>query len=311
MVNRPDPRILRGVGPVATHRYNRWGARGSDPPPRDEAYRILCVGGSTTGCTYLDDAKAWPQRLADKLNAAEPARRYWVGNIGIPGFITQQHLEFARESPLVDQVDCLVVQTGINDFMACLAGPRPAPPLWTHSKIRQLARTLLWQLPTGDTVVEGSTGEVYARRRAMRQAATIDDAGPDLADCLARFERELNELVDACGARDVRLVFTSQPTLWRADLDAENAGLLWFGELADGRYLSVERLRVGMDRYNDALRRVCARRGAELVDLADLNGDPAVFYDDCHFTELGAQRVGDAVARWFDSQLPRAGKTAP
>jgi lysophospholipase L1-like esterase len=139
----------------------------------------------------------------------------------------------------------------------------------------------------------------------MRQAAEIDDSAPDLSACLAQFERELNELVDACGARGVRLVLTTQPTLWRAGLHDADATLLWFGAQAGGHYLSIERLREGMDRYNEVVRRVCAKRGTPLVDLAELNGNPAMFYDDCHFTELGAERVAEAVAGWFKSHLPR------
>jgi lysophospholipase L1-like esterase len=295
IVHYPNPQIMRGVAPEATARYNDWGVRATNPPPRDEAYRILCVGGSSTACTYLDDSKAWPQLLADALENGDPARHYWVGSASIPGFRTTEHLQFAEESPLVDEVDCLVVQTGINDFMSCLAGPRRASPLWGHSNIRQLARTLVFRA-MGDTMVEDTGGTVYTRRRAHRQAAPLDDSEPQLAGCLRQYEQDLDDLIDACRARYVRIVFTTQPTLWQNDLDAENLALLWFGQMPDGRYLSVARLRAGMDRYNEVLRRVCQQRKVELVDLSELDGDPAMFYDDCHFTERGAKRVARLVA---------------
>ncbi|MEX0679262.1 MAG: GDSL-type esterase/lipase family protein [Pirellulales bacterium] len=299
MVHRPNPQILRGVGPEATANYNDWGVRGTNPPARREAYRILCVGGSSTACTYLDDAKSWPQLLATRLHGDDPAHEYWVGNIGIPGFRMREHLRFVEQSPLVDELDCLVVQAGMNDFMTCLLGPQPAPPVWTHSNVRQLARTLASRITAVDTLVEDTGGTVYSRRRAVRQAARIDNAEPDLTDGLDRFERELNELVDAARGRNVRLVLATQPALWRPDLDAENAALLWFGQMGDGRFLSVGQLRAGMDRFNQLLRRVCRQRGAELVDLSELDGDPAMFYDDCHFTELGAERVARDIADWF------------
>lgn len=298
-IHRPNPDIIRGVGAEATARYNGWGVRGTNPPPRDRARRILCVGGSSTACTYLDDAKTWPQLLADDLHALDPAHDYWVGNAGVPGFTTPAHLKFARQSPLVDEVDCLVVQTGINDFMTCLLGPRPAPPVWTHSNIRQATRSLWYRMLSNETLVEDTGGTVYARRRKLRQAAAVDDSEPQLADCLRAFERDLNGLIDACRDRGVRIVFTTQPTLWRADLDAENRALLWFGQMGDGRYLSVAQLRAGMDRYNDVLARVCRQRDVELVDLSSLDGDPAMFYDDCHFTEAGASRVARLVADAF------------
>jgi lysophospholipase L1-like esterase len=298
IVHRPNPSIIRGVSPAATARFNADGIRGTDPPPRDQAYRVLCVGGSSTACTYLDDSKAWPQLLAEDLHAADPKRDYWVGNVGLPGFRTVEHLQFAAESPLVDDEDCLIVQTGINDFMSCLLGPRPQPPLWTHSNIRQLARTMALRL-SGDTLVEDTGGTVYSRRRAQRQSAKIDTSGPDLTDCLQEYQRQLNDLVDVCRRRNVRLVFTTQPVLWRRDLDKENAALLWFGLLGDGRYLSVEQMRAGMDEYNQVLRRVCDERGVGLVELSEIDGDPAMFYDDCHFTDAGSRRVAEKVAAWF------------
>jgi lysophospholipase L1-like esterase len=309
VTHRPNPDIMRGVGPVADSRYNAWGARGTDPPPRERAYRILCVGASSTACTYLDDSMTWPQLLEGDLHRIDPTRDYWVGNIGVPGFHTSEHLRFTQESPLVERVDCLVVQTGINDFMSCLLGPRPAPPVWTHSNIRQLARTLALRAG-GDTLVEDTGGTVYVRRRARRQAAQIASAEPDLAECLQKFGRELDALIDACRSRNVRLVFTTQPTLWRVDLDAQNAALLWFGLMADGRFLSIEQMRAGMDRYNRALKQVCEERGVALVDLSELDGDPAMFYDDCHFTEQGAQRVAQLIADWFAAHPQSAQKEA-
>jgi lysophospholipase L1-like esterase len=298
MLHRPNPSIMRGVGPEATARFNARGVRGTDPPPRDKAYRVLCVGGSSTACSYLDDSKAWPQLLAQELHAADPQRDFWVGNVGMPGFRTTEHLQFVADSPLIDEMDYLVVQTGINDFVSCLLGPRPPSPLWTHSNIRQLARTLALRF-SGDTLVEDTGGTVYNRRRAQRQTAEVDTAQPDLADCLQKYQRQLNELIDVCRRRNVRLAFTTQPVLWRADLDAENAALLWFGLLGDGRYLSIDQLRAGMDEYNKVLRGICEERGIGLVDLSELDGDPAMFYDDCHFTELGSKRVAEKIAAWF------------
>ncbi len=92
---------------------------------------------------------------------------------------------------------------------------------------------------------------------------------------------------------------TTQPVLWRDDLDAENKALCWFGVLPDGRYLSIAELRAGMDRYNNVLRRICDERHVELIDLSQLNGDPQLFYDDCHLTEAGADRMARLIADWF------------
>lgn len=298
-VYRPAAGIMRDVGGEAHVKFNSWGVRGGEPPARSAAYRILCLGGSSTACTYLDDSKTWPARLEMDLNATQTNRQFWVGNAGLPGYRSDGHRQFLEESPLVDRLDCVVLQTGINDFMACLAGPPPAPPWWTRSRIWQMAGALARRFADAGTVVEDTAGSVYVRRRAIRQAAEIDSRPPELTACLDEFKANLERIVDICRERNVRLIFTTQAVLWRSDLDAENEALLWFGQLRDGRFLSMEQLRRGMNRYNDTLRTVCKERQVELIDLAPLDGDGSVFYDDCHFTETGASRVAALIAQWF------------
>lgn len=308
---RPIQSIMPGVGEVAHVRFNALGVRGTDPPARAKAYRILCLGGSSTACTYLDDAKTWPALLAQDLHEADPQQAFWVGNAGIPGFRSEQHLQFLEQSPIVDQVDCVIVQAGINDFMACLAGSRPAPPLWTGSRVWQLARAVARPSNRGGTQVEDESGRVYERRRAMRAAAEISDEPPALDACLQAFAARIEPMIDACRQRNVRLVFTTQATLWRDGLDEADNALLWFGQLDDGRFLSVRQLRAGMDRYNAILKEVCKRHDVGLIDLSVLEGQRGIFYDDCHYTEAGAARVAAVIADWLAAHPADAKAVAP
>ena len=91
--------------------------------------------------------------------------------------------------------------------------------------------------------------------------------------------------------------------MWRADLDPELAELMWFGGVGDFmeqegcEYYSLGALEEGMRRYNDVLRKLAAKRGVQCVDLAPvLPRDTRTFFDDCHFNEAGAARVGELVA---------------
>ena len=299
MINHPVPGIMRDVGSEAIVSYNSWGIRGQDPPARSAAYRILCLGGSTTACTYLDDHKTWPHLLEVDLQSAAGSTHYWVGNTGLPGLRSAAHLRFLQESPVVDQIDCLVVQAGINDFMSALIGPNPAPPVWSHSRIWQLARAFWRQWASPGTMVEDAAATVYVDRRAARRAAEVQTSAPALDPGLNEFADNVQQIINVCRQHHLRLVFTTQPVLWRDDLDERERALLWFGLLADGRYLSVEQLRAGMDRYNATLLQLCSENGVDLIDLSVLNGNPAIFYDDCHFTETGAREVARLVADWF------------
>jgi lysophospholipase L1-like esterase len=312
IVNHPQPDTMPGVSGISHVTTNSWGVRGTEPPDRAAAYRVLCLGGSTTACTYLDDSETWPQVLMDRLNAGDSTdgQRYWVGNGGLPSLTTADHLRFVRESELMRQLDCLLIQCGVNDWMFCMRGPEPAAPVWSHSRVWRLVRSVRerW-VQAGDITVEDAAGSGYVWRRARRQAAPIDDELPPVDDCLAAFEVRLRAIVAECRRQNVRVVFASQPVSWDGRLDEPFRKLLWFGALPGGRYLSIEKMREGMDRFNRRAKTVCNELRVEWIDLASLNGRQDVFYDDCHFTEAGAREVADLTARWFLDH-PSQGKSS-
>lgn len=299
------PGMMPGVSGESHFTCNSLGIRGPELPADREVYRILCLGGSTTACTYLDDSEAWPQLLMDRLNAAGAKGDYWVGNAGVSSLKTNEHLQFVEQSELMREVDCLVVQAGINDFMRAVRGPEPEPVIWSRSHLPALARRILHLYTNSpDIIVEDRVGSAYERRRAQRQAAAVSDDLPDLSLPLAEFRDLLRGIIGRCRALGVRPVFTSQPVLWRSDLDPDLQKLLWFGRTADGRYLSVAALRAGMDRYNEVVQAVCAELVVEFIDLSAMNGRPEWFYDDCHFNEAGAREVSRRVADWLLKHPP-------
>jgi hypothetical protein len=118
----------------------------------------------------------------------------------------------------------------------------------------------------------------------------------------------LTRIVDTAQRSHARIVLATQPMLWRADLPPDAERLLWMGGTGDFQkqsgcaYYRLPALIEGMRIYNDVVRSVARERGIECVDLAAaLDGDVAVFSDDCHFTELGAQRVAKA---WLEALQP-------
>jgi hypothetical protein len=328
---RPDPELLPGITGVSHFTTGPDGIRAPGPPAPD-AYRILCIGGSTTECVNLDDHETWPVLLMRKLNEAYGENTFHVGNAGISGFDTHEHLRFVRTSPLINEMDMAVFQIGINDMWRYLCGEeeeifynrfemadnapalkeepetedRPRPPLWTRSRLIQcwhdLRRALEEQPEPAPGTVEGIGGAEYRIRRQRRAAAVLTDNLPDLAPGLKSYARRVRDLIHACRRRDTVPVFTTQPVLWRAEMPAAEKKLCWFGWLDDGRYLTLTRLRQAMDRYNAALRRVCESENAHCIDLSGMNGKAVYFNDDCHFTEAGAL---EAARRIFEG-LPAA-----
>lgn len=323
----PDPAYLPGIYGPSRFSTGPDGIRAAALPAGGQI-RVLCIGGSTTECVYLDDTETWPALLPAQVGGTPPI---WVGNVGISGFDTEDHLRFVEESPLLDGVAALVVQPGINDLWRFLAGEveamdygrfaepvdgvdganqvgataaRPYRPWWTRSWLIQLYHTLR-QPPPRPEEREGVGGTEYQIRREKRAAAELTGDLPPLGPGLDAYRGRIEALVAACHARGVPVLFTTQAVVWRDGLPPEAAARCWFGWLPDGRYLTLGALRQAMGRYNTALAEVCAHAGAPCVDLSPLNGDPGLFYDDCHFTELGARRVAERVGPVLGSLLGR------
>jgi lysophospholipase L1-like esterase len=328
-VFRPRPDIQPGLSAEGRFTTNSMGLRGPELPPREAAYRILCLGGSTTECLYLDDTKTWTHLLLERLNQDSSRRPVWVGGAGRAGYQTIEHLLFLEQSPLASQVDCVVVLAGINDLLGVLQNPpgfdrwlhveaeareKQLRPLWGRSPLLTHVRKTYhnWTAAgrTGPALVDDLEGLVNSERRRQRREGGICDELPDLEPGLRQFSYRLRRIVSLCRANAVRPVFLTQPVLWDKDLSARARSLLWLGwrqpkdGLPNRDFLTVEKLRNGMDQYNETLRRLCKELRVECVDLTPMNGQEAFFWDDAHYTDAGAQEIARRVADWF-LQHPR------
>ncbi|HPO12489.1 MAG TPA: SGNH/GDSL hydrolase family protein [Candidatus Hydrogenedentes bacterium] len=315
----PVAEYLPGIEGVSHYTTDAQGIRQASVPEKED-FRVLCVGGSTTECVYLDDQETWPSQLMKLLNGGKkPHVR--VGNVGISGYDTRDHIRFLKTSPLLKGIDCVILQIGINDLWRYLANeevltrydrfseagfegelvPRVREtkeawrPVWTRSRVIQLVHTLRLPRPKPETV-EGAGGTEYKIRQEKRAAAHITEQIPDLTRGLNEYKERIKKIVTICRERRFAVLFTTQPVLWRADLSLPLTARCWFGWLEDGEYLSIAALRECMDRYNEVTLSVCKELNVPCVDLSVMNGREEYFYDDCHFTERGAQEAGRLLA---------------
>lgn len=309
VVFRPIPGIMPGVEGESLFRISSDGVRGDELPRDLDTPLILCVGGSTTECLYLDQTEAWPQLVQENLGRL--GHDVWVGNAGISGYATPYHIRFVRASSLVDEIDCLVFLVGMNDLAWELAGrdfsriplhpEKVIEPRALSTGLGRLA-TATWQriaYGTGSLEVEDETGAIYAERRRLRAEA---DSTADIElpiEAYVEFGRRVDELITACQERGVRPVLVTQPALWRDDATAAEEALCWMGDRADGTYGSSGSLRHILDRYGELVVKICEKRQVECVDLRHLSGDARLFYDDCHFNELGSAEVAAWMTRHF------------
>lgn len=323
----PNPDIMPGVSGTSRFEINSIGMR-ADELSEDRDFRILALGGSTTECLYLDQTEAWPHLLQERLGP-----RAWVGNAGRSGLHTRHHRLQAEK--LLDQLprmEAVIVLTGVNDFSLRLSQDtawRPAdftsakdlsrlmqeafairPPWFVEGPFYK--RTIFWQMSKrlGRTLRSGGAtqdapGRVYeVWRRHRREAPRVRQQLPDLGPALAEYADNLRAIARSAARHHTRIVFVTQPSLWRDDLPPNLQRLLWLGGVgpfqkeAGHEYYSVSALAAGMDAYNRTLLATCRRTpGAVCLDLATLlPKDTSVFYDDVHFNEMGSRQVAEILA---------------
>ena len=330
----PVPETMPGVSGPSVYSVNAVGTRGSDWSDGRQ-FRILAVGGSTTECLYLDDSEAWPWLLEKRINESLGAEKVWVGNVGRSGHNTRNHiLQVEKMLEQYSEIDLLILMVGINDLALRLLQDSDYVPLSEETnKYRQklfyrsfalvppmesalpfFQRLALWQQirrikkviikPGIEDSLQDETGEIYTQWRSFRQSATVLRAElPDLSSSLLEYAQNINTIIETARGHGVEVMLLTQPALYKENLEAELANLLWFGGVgnfqftAGSEYYSIGAMARAMQAYNQVLLDACEQSGVSCVDLASrLPKDTTVFYDDVHLNESGAEKVAAMVA---------------
>jgi hypothetical protein len=327
-VMHPNPRLFPGVDESINFTVNEVGLRGPALPHADNVFKIVTIGGSTTGCANEDDSREWPRLLMENMSAGQRKRVVWVANAGLSGHTTVHHLMLLQTLPILSQVDMLTFLVGYNDLQASiafgggsteesldhdaelfreqiLAGVGQAHPWYRRLRLFQLshkaALALLSRRDLPRLVQRLPIDPVEMRRR--RGEAPVAPL-PDLRAGLQEYRDHLLGIVRECQNRRLRCVFLTQPTMWRDNLTPAEQGLLWgayVGRIKSPQgYLSVADAARAMDTYNRELLNLCDQNNMECYDLASyIPKDSSAFYDDDHFTDNGSRMV----ARFISDHL--------
>ena len=301
----PHPQGTPGLFRPAEITINGHGLRGRVERD-DDRLRVLAIGGSTVEDTMLNDEDTWCGRLEARLGP-----RAWIANAGRAGCTARHHaIQLDRLLPQLPRFDVVLLLCGLNDMLAGSGahGVEREPTL----------RTCFGEgpgVPRPESI--GGThplGEFFVQWKLRRQRVEPDDwlhqAPTGLAGHLERYAATLGqiaEIVRQLGG-GARLIFVTQPSLWRSDLTAdEQRRYLYAGGLDDpGRWArdahtpwyDLPTLAGMLHAYNAVMRRTAEPCGARCIDLAaQLPQQVANYYDDFHFSVAGADAVAEIVAR--------------
>lgn len=334
-VFHPTPEIMPGISGDSQFITNSLGFRGDEITPQ-HTQRIVAIGASTTLCVSLDQSEMWTTLLQNNLNSNKQAPQVWVGNGAVSGLTSRHHLIAMQHLPFKElKIDTVVMLLGVNDFIKRLSHDSAYDPHYLEKPEAKRAllletftgandgysddpfykRTALWQLmrkskrllKTDEGYTEDQDGKIFITwRKHRQQAGEIRETLPDLTAALDEYTRNLNRIIDVAQQQSVRLIFLTQPSLWKPGLSPNLEALLWLGGIGDFQkelgkpYYSTASLEKGMTAYNDTLQRVCRERQVECFDLASkLEKDATIFFDDVHFNENGARKVAGELSRYL------------
>jgi len=324
-VFKPDSTIIYGVSGVSHVSINSLGLRG-DETFTDAGYHIVAIGASTTECLYLDQDKTWPALLQSSINGEMSTRKTWVGNAGISGRRSAHHLiQLKQLCEQLPWIDMIIVLMGVNDPQYRLSSdsgfieksqstllhesftyiPRDTSVSFIkRSEIFRLLSSVKRVLASA-TIGQTLTGDQSSLWRENRHhARTLIDSLPDISDGLRDYESNIEQMIEVARENKKKLLFLTQPTIWKDSMDEFEKGIIWFGWIGknqtenSGRYYGVSALRRGMNAYNETLIHVCQAYKVDCLDLAAiLPNDTTSFYDDCHFNEHGAMLIAKELSR--------------
>ena len=266
----PKPEFLPGISGEASFTSSSMGLRADEIGPEHEEF-YLVFGGSTAECMYLDDTEAWPWLIQDLLNKAHDTDRYWIGNAGVSGQTSRQHVyQMHHLLRQMREVKTALVLVGANDLQLTtrsesgfepveirldddflkvsgdefgklrspfMLHPEHGTDSWENTGYGRLLRRLndaVVELPKHRSKYLDKDGANYNQWRVhRRESDDIIDTLPDLSAGLHEYRRNLNMMIDIAQRNDCRLILLTQPTSWREDMPADEVALLWMGGIGD------------------------------------------------------------------------------
>lgn len=181
-----------------------------------------------------------------------------------------------------------------------------------YQLVKRAKQGMTARVADSDGLIQDDHGQTYVGwRQHRKEASKILVNSPDLNAALEEYRRNLHAIVDLSERYATRLIFMTQPALWKANLTDAEKDLLWMGgtgkfQTEPGQaYYSVALLAEIMDKFNDALLHVCQSRTVECIDLASsIPRNATMFYDDLHFTEAGSRMVAEEIVNYLRPKPP-------
>ena len=258
--------------------------------------RIACIGGSTTFCGEVSgDHKTWPHQLQDRLRE-KYGENIEVINAGIPGYTVSASQRNLEKRVLQLKPDVLLVYHAINDMAKDTKRLAVEAGIVTESSGQQ---PWIIQIASEYSLL---VDLVYKNLRIQAGGGNekLESLPPDLAGRFIQHFREIHEITNRHG---IQLVLSTFLTKYRPDQTPEeqkaNADVAFYYM----PWMTMELLRDGMDRYNQAIMDFADEAGIPVIRERDsIPADKEHFVDCMHLADAGCALMADRFATFLISQ---------
>jgi lysophospholipase L1-like esterase len=267
---KPNQKTVTKIGQKHV-RINSHGLRDREfaqvKPPG--TVRILALGDS---CTYgwgVGQEETYAKVLERKLNRNGGGERYEVINAGVIGYSLAQELKYLVKDGAAWNPDLVLVSHTFNEGNR--VNPDSAPAIKEKVFASMRLKNVLRNIALYHFVVEYNFAEQYAKlaARITEDPTWIDE------EYFARYERQLQEIVDFTRAREMAVAFLITVTKHQVDGDP-----------------------VVYSRHQQAMMRVGERNGVPVVNLLEpfrKERHRDLYLDGGHPAEVGHQIMAETI----------------
>ena len=295
------------------------------------ALRVVCLGGSTTWGHRLPAEAAWPALVEASLR--RDGYDVEVINAGRPWYTTAHSItNYALQMRHFDS-DVVVIMHGMNDLERSFPLPGEPTGEWDYGGYQGPMRDVLEvyrETQQGSHWRPGEWLESLALYRLVRDKTAIDrkfyetlrtpaagrlpiSANVDRSafTTLAPYRANLEYLVDLCRRDGRAVVLSTQAHAYaRKDLSALDGVVevtrKEFLRVSDGRPISRESVRLGMQAVREIILDVARQGSVTLADPERAIGDRLdLFMDDLHLNAAGTALAADIITEALRPLLDR------
>jgi lysophospholipase L1-like esterase len=276
------------------HSKNKLGFRGPDlPADYNNRLTIISIGGSATECAYLGDGKTWSDALYGKLQHDFPS--VWLNNAGVAGHSTFGHIALIKEHIIPLHPQYALILVGANDIRRTKIDSGRPSLFVTIARKSEVCNVLLNLARAKEARTKNLTDTYIDLRKAdslFLSDTAIADYVKNEDEWVTHYQNRLDTIIDLCTANNIKPILVTQPgllgighdpvtnvSLETIKINSRENGKLWWTML---------------EKYNEGTRQTAKLRNVPLIDLAHLlPKSSAYFYDLVHFTNKGAEKVGE------------------